>query len=104
VLVDDGDIGGTVAPARRMLASLLDGLVTSFAVSGGGTDDDSLNAVAAHGAGGVVAAGVFRSSMATFGGVVMSSAGDYDAVLWKMNAEGTTLWAGASTRPVFSST
>jgi len=41
----------------------------------------------------VVAAGFFSSSPATFGGVALTTAGGYDAVLWKVNAEGTTLWA-----------
>jgi len=49
--------------------------------------------VAVDGAGGMVAAGWFDSSPATFGGVVLTSAGGDDAVVWKLSAEGTTLWA-----------
>ena len=50
-------------------------------------------AVAVDGTGAVVAAGDFVSSTATFGGVALTSAGGADALLWKINAEGTTLWA-----------
>jgi hypothetical protein len=70
-----------------------DGLVSSFAVSGGGVEEDSLRAVAVDGAGAVVSAGNFMASTATFGGVALTSAGGDDAVVWKMSAEGTTLWA-----------
>ena len=65
--------------------------MTSFAVSGGGADSDYMNGVAVDSAGAAVAAGSFYSS-ATFGGVVLSSAGSTDAVVWKQSAEGTTLW------------
>jgi len=67
--------------------------VTTSAFSGGGTSYDYLHGVAVDGAGAVVAAGYFQSSAATFGDVVLTNAGSYDAVLWKLNAEGTTLWA-----------
>ena len=53
-----------------------DGLVTSFAVSGGGTDRDRMNAVAVDSVGGVVAAGHIESSSATFGGVVLTNSAD----------------------------
>jgi len=72
---------------------LSESLVTSFAVNGGGTGYEYMQAVAIDGTGGVVAAGYFSSSGATFGGVTLTNAGSDDAVLWKMNAEGTTLWA-----------
>jgi len=68
-------------------------MLTSFAVSGGGTDKDELYGVAVDGAGAVVAAGFFKSSTSTFGGVELSNAGSADAVVWKMSADGTTLWA-----------
>jgi len=52
--------------------------------------------VAVAGAGAMVAAVNFYSSLATFGGEVLTNSGSYDthdAVLWKVSAEGTTLWA-----------
>jgi len=70
-----------------------DDIVTSFAVSGGGTSDDRVEGVAVDGAGAVVAAGWFTSSPATFGGVELTNAGGIDALLWKESADGTTLWA-----------
>ena len=36
-----------------------------------------------------------RYTSATFGGVVLTNAGREDSVLWKMNADGTTLWVRA---------
>jgi len=67
---------------------------TLWAVRGGGTNtNDKLVGVAVAGAGAVVAAGYFYGSLATFGGEVLTNAGSYDAVLWKVSAEGTTLWA-----------
>ena len=57
-------------------------------------------------AGGVVAAGEFNTSPSTFGGVTLTTTGDGndagngpDAVLWKIETDGTTLWAvgGGST-------
>jgi len=68
---------------------------TLWAVRGGGTSSDYLYGVAVDGAGSVVAAGHFKSSSATFGGVALTTAESYryDAVVWKMSAEGTTLWA-----------
>ena len=74
-------------------AAASDSLGTSSAVSGGGTSSDYMQAVAVDGAGTAVAAGYFSSSSATFGGVALTSAGSNDAVLWRMNAEGTTMWA-----------
>jgi hypothetical protein len=66
---------------------------TLWAVSGGGTNTDEMHSVVVDDAGAVVAAGYFYSSTATFGHVALARAGSYDAVLWKLNAEGTTLWA-----------
>jgi len=66
---------------------------TLWAVRGGGTGYDYLQAVAVDGAGAVVAAGYFQSTPATFGGVALTADGSHDAALWKMSAEGTTLWA-----------
>jgi len=66
---------------------------TLWAVGGGGASSTSLKAVAVDGAGAVVAAGHSYSSMLTFGGVSMTNAGSADGVLWKLNAEGSTLWA-----------
>ena len=66
---------------------------TLWAVRGGGTSYSYMKAVAVDGAGAVVAAGYISSSTATFGGVVLTTAGSYDAILWKLNAQGTTLWA-----------
>ena len=66
---------------------------TLWAVRGGGTSTDRLYGVAVDGTGAVVAAGYFSSSLATFGGVSLTNDGSYDAVLWKLTAEGTTLWA-----------
>ena len=66
---------------------------TLWAVCGGGSSIDSLNGVAVDGVGAVVAAGVFKSSPATFGGVALTPAGSSDAFVWKVSAEGTTLWA-----------
>jgi hypothetical protein len=68
-------------------------MVTSFAVSGGGTDQDQLRGVDVDGAGAVVAVGFFKSTTPTFGGVELTNAGSADAVVWKMSADGTTLWA-----------
>jgi len=53
----------------------------------------TLNGVAVDSANAVVAAGSFSSSPAMFGGVALTHAGGGDAVLWKLSAEGTTLWA-----------
>ena len=67
---------------------------TLWAVRGGGTGDpDELYGVAVDAAGAVVAAGAFRSTAATFGDVTLTLAGTSDTVLWKLNKEGTTLWA-----------
>ena len=66
---------------------------TLWAVRGGGTGNDQMNGVAVDGAGAVVAAGYFQSSTATFGSVALTRAGSYNAVVWKLSAEGTTLWA-----------
>ena len=72
---------------------------TLWAVHGGGTSFDSLSGVAVDGTGAVVAAGTFAGftfntgdSPETFGGMAFTSAGDVDAVLWKLSGEGTTLW------------
>jgi len=73
-----------------------DEVTTSYAIRGGGIHSDRLTAVAVDGAGAVVAAGLhpgYFSSPATFGGVVLSTTDEEKAVVWKMNAEGTTLWA-----------
>jgi len=45
--------------------------------------------------GGVTAVGRLSSAVATFGNTVLStiSGSSGDAVLWKLSAEGTTLWA-----------
>jgi len=43
-----------------------------------------------------MAAGHFSSTTASFGGEVMIKAGaaySFDAVLWNMSSDGTTLWA-----------
>jgi len=66
---------------------------TLWAVSGGGTNNDELTGVAVDSANAVVAAGYFSSDYATFGGVQLTTDGSSDTVLWKLNAEGTTLWA-----------
>jgi len=58
---------------------------TLWAVRGGGTDDDHLDGVAVDGTGGLVAAGRFSSSPATFGGVSLSTAGSEDAMVWKVS-------------------
>ena len=63
---------------------------------------DVLSGVAVDGAGAVVVAGAFRSSTATFGGVELTSAGSYAAVLWKLNADGTTPWAVRGTGRYYS--
>ena len=61
---------------------------------GGGTGDDYLHGVAVDAAGAVVAAGYSYDFPVTFGGVVLISTDTiYDAILWKVSAEGTTLWA-----------
>ena len=65
-----------------------------WAVRGGGTGGaDELYGVAVDAAGAVVAAGTFQSTTATFGDVALTLAGSSDTVLWKLNKEGTTLWA-----------
>ena len=61
---------------------------TLWALLGSGT----LTGVAVDGANAVVGAGYFGSP-ATFGAVALTNAGIWDAVLWKVDAEGTTLWA-----------
>jgi len=66
---------------------------TLWAVRGGGSNHDFLNGVAVDGAGAVVAAGSFQSVTATFGGVALTSAGTNDAIMWKVDDEGTTPWA-----------
>jgi hypothetical protein len=66
---------------------------TLWAVRGGGTSYDYLQGVAVDGSGGVVAAGYFSSSVATFGDRVMSRIGSTTAVVWKMTSTGSTLWA-----------
>jgi len=67
---------------------------TLWAVRGGGTRRAGLYGVVVDSAGAVVAAGDFNTSPSTFGGVTLTTAGDGpDAVLWKMNTDGTTLWA-----------
>jgi len=53
----------------------------------------TLIGVDVDGANAVVATGYFKSSMAMFGDVALTTAGGYDAFLWKLSAEGTTLWA-----------
>ena len=60
---------------------------TLWALRGGGTGGNNLEAVAVDGAGAVVAAGNVYSDPATFGGVVLSTAGGGDAVVWKLDAE-----------------
>ena len=66
---------------------------TLWVVRGGGTGDDALQSVTTDGANAVVAAGSFKSSTATFGGLMLTNAGSRDIVVWKMSDEGTTLWA-----------
>ena len=64
---------------------------TLWAVRGGGTDAETTSDVAVDSSGAVVAAGYF-SAEATFGNVVLSSAGSKDAMVWKLSPQGTTLW------------
>jgi len=73
---------------------------TLWAVRGGGTSRAGLYGVVVDSAGGVLAAGKFNTSPSTFGGVTLTTAGDGndagdgpDAVLWKMDTDGITLWA-----------
>ena len=66
---------------------------TLWAVRGGGSDSAHTKAIAVDGSNAVVAAGHFKDGTLTFGSVALSSTGYYDAVLWKMSADGTTLWA-----------
>ena len=67
---------------------------TLWARRGGGTGNDHLRGVAVDARdGAVVAAGFYYSATVTFGGVVLPRSGGYDAALWKLSSEGTTLWA-----------
>jgi len=69
---------------------------TLWAVSGGGMDEgsfDSMTGVAVDGSGDIVAAGYFSSPTVTFGTTVLASAGVSDAVVWKLGATGSTVWA-----------
>jgi len=61
---------------------------------GGGGGFDKLNGVAVDSAtNAVVAVGYIESSPSTLGDVELTPAGSYDGLLWKLNSEGTTLWA-----------
>jgi len=72
---------------------------TALAVRGGSTRADYLRAVAVDGAGGMVAAGSFDTSPATFGGVALTNGG---GVVWKVDAEGSTLWAVSGGSAIYS--
>ena len=72
-----------------MLETKIDELLSSFAYK----FNLRRYAVSVDGDGAVVAAGEFVSPTATFGGVALTSASGADALLWKMNAQGTTMWA-----------
>jgi hypothetical protein len=67
---------------------------TEWAVRGGGSGSAILNAVAVDASGGVVVTGYFQSSVATFGDKVLSGTSS-TAVVWKLDSEGTTMWAVA---------
>jgi len=77
---------------------------TLWAVRGGGSRNERAYAVAMDRTNAVVAVGHSDSDTATFGGVVLTnndvSSNVGDAVVWKMSADGTTLWAvrGGGTR------
>jgi hypothetical protein len=66
---------------------------TVWAAHGGGSSSDYLNGVCVDYAGHVIAGGSYYGSAATFGGVTLPVASGSDAVLWKLQADGTTLWA-----------
>lgn len=66
---------------------------TLWAVRGGGSSEDSLNGVCVDYAGDVIAGGSYDAYPGTFGGVILPAASGSDAVLWKLNSDGTTLWA-----------
>ena len=66
---------------------------TLWAARGGGSSGDYLHGVCVDYAGDVIAGGSYFGSAGTFGGVTLPVASGSDAVLWKLNGEGTTLWA-----------
>ena len=64
--------------------------------SGGGFDTTklSLNDLAADGSGNFIAAGTMNSAPSpVFGGLKIPPGGETDGVLFKVNGDGTTLWA-----------
>jgi len=87
-----GSAGGSDAVVWKLSAEG----TTLWAVRGGGSNYDSVQALAVDSANAVVAAVRFSSLPATFGGVALTgegTAGINDAALWKLSGEGTTLWA-----------
>ena len=66
---------------------------TLWAARGGGSSGDYRHGVCVDYAGDVIAGGSYFGSAGTFGGVTLPVASGSDAVLWKLNGEGTTLWA-----------
>jgi hypothetical protein len=76
--------------------------ITEWAIAGGSSNADDLNGVVVDGSDDIITAGKFggvRSApTGTFGSVTLTwvtgSAGTYtDAVVWKLNGQGTTKWA-----------
>ena len=65
----------------------------SWMMSGGGPSIDRLYSVALSTTDGAVVAAGAQTNTATFGSEVVTSSGSEDTVLWKINSQGTTLWA-----------
>lgn len=66
---------------------------TLWAARGGGSSSDYLHGVCVDSAGNVIAGGSYFGSPSTYGGAIVPVASAADAVLWKLNGDGTTLWA-----------
>ena len=60
--------------------------------SGGGVSSDVATTVVVDGSGNVIVGGSF-SQISNFGGVGLTSNGSTDALIWKLDSAGTTLWA-----------
>ena len=75
---------------------------TSWAVAGGGTAaeecrDVAVDSYSSSSTHTVIMTGFFASTAATFGNVVLNKVGSgQNSFLWKLNPQGTTLWAVAA--------
>ncbi len=96
------DFGGTTLTSVPGGANVPDIFVAKYSPSGsllwvkgfGGAYDDRGIAVAVDGSNNVVIASEIKSINASFGGITLSSMGNYDVVLAKLSgATGSTVWA-----------